>query len=78
MGGARAVWAGERVGSANWARVCVWWAVPLLRAGLVLRSLGAMGLIRPGSFWVKVWTWVKAEVGGFGPDRVRVRIRVWI
>ena len=48
----------------------------MLRAGLVLRSLGAMGLIRPGSFWVKVWTWVKAEVGGFGPDRVRVRIKV--
>ena len=38
--------------------------------------LGATGLIRPVSFWVKVWTRVKAEVGGFGPYRVRVRIKV--
>ena len=46
------------------------------RFGLLFWS--ATGSIRPGSFWVKVWTRVKAEVGGFGPDRVRVRIRVWI
>ena len=44
------------------------------RFGLLFWS--ATGSIRPGLFWVKVWTWVKAEVGGFGPDRVRVRIKV--